>query len=229
MRVRHHTTWGGGGFGPNASFGGHNINSDSLLRRIRPNFKKTSGGSTATVIGAIIMIIGILLFMSPAFTPQATSGSMGPPPLIFVGFFMFPVGAMIIGVGQYGRIKDRKILTLIREIEASERISIQSLSINFVIGTAGTIMLIRRLIETKNLEGYEIIGEMGVAKITAGATPQDFMGAQGANMGFAGSPVGMGQPVGQPAQQRRTHCAGCSAPIRENTGRFCNHCGTKIG
>ena len=229
------STWGGGGWG--GGFGhahGGVVHSGSLLRRIRPNFKNRRAGSRGTIIGILMIVGGLILFMSPAFFPMQYDewGFLVPPPeafiLTIIGFFMFPAGGIVIAVSQMGRFKDRKILTLIQEIEANERVSIQNLSINFTIGTAGTIMLVRRLIETQNLQGYEVIGEVGVARITAQARPQDFtnqgMGVAGG--GTMAQPVG--QPVVQPQPQRRTHCAGCSAPIRENTGRFCQHCGTKV-
>ena len=90
---------------------------------------------------------------------------------------------------------------------------------SFNMDTGAVIRIVAKLIETGNLDGYEIVGEAGVAKTELDADETDFIVAPPAATHVT-------QVIVQ--QPRQTSCPNCGAPITQSSGKFCSHCGTKL-
>lgn len=241
---------------------------DKLHKSIVPNITtvysraKRRSGVLGLLLGIcfIVMIVSIILFITTgertvkkgwenhyeAFGSSFGNTNLHPnmaflPGIVIgaIGFITFIVFVSICGVRV---LKLRTLKTLVSEIQAQEKVSLAHLSISQGFrtpSTASIIRIINRLIETGNIQDYEIIDEVGVARTSAHARPSDFNIAS-----TGGGGIGIGARVGaaisaftnpagtqiqpQPSQPRATHCAGCGSAIKKGSGRFCEFCGTRL-
>lgn len=183
-----------------------------------------------------------------AFGPSIGNTDLHPNFAFLPGIILGAVGLITFIVltstcgARASKLKTLK--ELVFEIGAQEKASLDFLSIRqgFVpLSKAAVIRIINRLIETGNLQDYEVIGEVGVARTSFHAHPSDF------NVIDTGKSVGFGARVGaaisaftnpaaakaqqapqQPPQPRQTHCVGCGSAIKKGSGRFCEFCGTRL-
>jgi len=253
----------------NAISGGNTATADALFKSIVPNIggtyarakKRTTLFSLLIAAGFIVMVVSIILMFTTGersvkkgweghysafganFGNTTISPNMAFLPFAIIGAATFVVFIVLTSKNGMRQSKLGTLNTLVNEIASQEKASLAYLSISqgfSPISKASVIRIINRLIETKNLEGYEVIDEVGVARTDAKAVPSDF------NVVAAPQPVGIGARVGaaisaftnpasdqtqqpaQPAKPRPTHCAGCGSAIKKGSGRFCEFCGTRL-
>jgi|GEM_PF-2934073 len=116
--------------------------------------------------------------------------------------------------------KQKALITIMNEIKGHDKINIADLSINKThsyIGKSTIFLIIKKLVETGNLGGYEVIGVVGVAKTSCRATERDFM-----------SPAHAAGVIVGDVKKRAAKCTGCGAPISKSSDGFCGYCGSRI-
>ncbi|MCL1901207.1 MAG: zinc ribbon domain-containing protein [Firmicutes bacterium] len=112
--------------------------------------------------------------------------------------------------------KSNRLAVLIRHMELLEKYGKLSFDA-FTLGRYGSkdicVKVAAKLIESKNLDGYEIIGDIGVAKIEMHATVKDF------------EPVPL--EVIYKEVKQIYNCPNCGSAITANS-KSCPYCGTKL-
>ena len=139
-------------------------------------------------------------------------------------FIMLPLTITFIGVipfiiFSFSFEKYNKLERLMSDIKEVEKRRFDAVYLKFQLDNDAIIRIVAKLIETGNLEGYEIIGGVGIAKKDLRACEDDFIIVPPATAHIT-------QVIVQ--QPKRTNCAGCGAPITHESGRFCKFCGTKL-
>lgn len=241
---------------------------DNLYKSIVPNIatahrrakRRSTVLSLLLGICFIVMVVSIVLFIATgertvkkgwedhydAFGSNFGNTNLHPNmvflPGIIIGAIGFVISIIFISICGARVLKLRTLKTIVSEIQAQEKASLAHLSISQGFrtpSTASIIRIINRLIETGNIQDYEVIDELGVARTSAHARPSDFNTAS-----TGGGGIGIGARVGaaisaftnpagtqvqpQPSQPRATHCAGCGSAIKKGSGRFCEFCGTRL-
>ena len=180
-------------------------------------------------IGFVVLaILGATVFSRP-FGNQPEWSTLEPMyapnfaimiPAIFGAMIMAVITASYGGMGIY---KINRLIDVLDEIGDNDMAPLALLSMTELVGITPTIAIINKLIQTKNLEGYEVIGQVGVAKITVQARESDFVKqARQSEPSFIGGDT-------QNTSQRRNQCDGCGARITErNRDKFCSFCGGKL-
>jgi len=187
---------------------------------VRPNIERVCATAKLMVVLSGLMIpFGFFMFAFAGFS-AAESQTMGFPPLIPVAMLIFMGGGIMTGVFSVRLAKYNQLKNFIGEIKGHDKISIDSLTLSKYIGKSSVLLLIKRLIQTKNLADYEIIGEVGVAKKSLHATTRDF-----ASRSDNAAPVNAHAPV--EGKKRDHRCPGCGTAIT-HAGRFCDFCGTRL-
>jgi len=147
-------------------------------------------------------------------------------PLVIAGV----VGAIVfltLAISRMTANRRRKALVkIIEKVTLNNKVGMEDLAFcmcnmrPLVNNEEALARIVERLIETKNIEGYEVIGLVGVAKTSLRARESDFVVAQHVNV--------VGGNTTTQEQQRATHCAGCGSAITKESGKFCGFCGTKL-
>ena len=160
-----------------------------------------------------------------------------------VGFFVFLVLAIVLAVRVHRLCALR---TLVREISSVDKVAFDNLSIRrsvYSLSNATTAAVVKKLIDTRNLDGYEVIGELGVAKISFHARESDFPKPQSAvantanaigkavgnitrefTSGFNNTPA----PQKEEAKPKNHRCPSCGSAITTASNRFCEFCRTRL-
>jgi len=187
----------------------------NLAARVRPNMESVNRRATRRIVLSLLLIplaIGVLV---TGIVMSVNSDTFGPSPLIFVGmgciFFSFVLASVMGAL----KIAPSKIVTLMNEVRANEKVALDSLSLSAFAGPAQVSLVVKRLIETGNLSGYELIGDVGVARTSIMARESDFEST--------------------PRPQRRNNrnqggfleCRECGEDVIANSS-FCNHCGEML-
>ena len=182
----------------------------SLLAKVKPNIQGelAKAKRRKNILFACIPLC-MIMFMGGAVLSSVTArGFFWPIPVI--GFIGFGLTGVLLSVAHMNIFKLQALMTLIYEITGLERTSIDNLSLSLTVGKSSVILIIRQLIATRNLDGYELIGEVGVAK-TGTARASDFM------------------PSMQSVSGQFFHtCGRCGAVIGEQGGAFCSYCGARL-
>ena len=139
-------------------------------------------------------------------------------------FFMLPlvitfIGFIFVFIYMFSLEKYNKLENLMNDIKDADKRRFDAMRLIYVLNKDAVMRITEKLIETGNLDGYEIIGDVGVAKTELDATETDFIVAPPAATHVT-------QVIVQ--QPRQTSCPNCGAPITQNSGKFCSHCGTKL-
>ena len=124
---------------------------------------------------------------------------------------LFAGGFALMMLFAWGAERRRHLVALMDEIEKHDRIRIDDLSLKNHLTNAELARLITRLIETKNLVGYTVVAEFGVAKSHLNAQPKDFL-----------CPT----VVASITAPRKSSCDNCGSPVVHDR-KYCGHCGTK--
>lgn len=161
----------------------------------------------------------MILFMGGGILFGVTGGGFGPNfamlPLVFLGFIGFGVCSTLQGVFHLKLARLQLIVDLKHEIEARDKTNLNDLSLSSYIGKNSIIIIIKKLIDTNNLTGYEIIGSMGVAKTELRAKERDFIALSA-------------ERIMAENMTRRFNCPNCGAAITKDTDKFCEFCGTRL-
>lgn len=239
---------------------------DNLYKSIVPNIatahrrakRRSTALSLLLGICFIVMVVSIVLFIATgertvkkgweghydAFGSSFGNTKLHPNmvflPGIIIGAIGFVIFIVFISICGARVLKLRALKTLVSEIQAQEKVSFAHLSISQGFrapSTASIIRIVNRLIETGDLQNYEVIDEVGVARTSIHARSSDFstvnapigIGARvsAAISAFTHPASAQAQPA-QPPQPRATHCAGCGSAIKKGSGRFCEFCGTRL-
>ena len=207
----------GGGFG----YGGRRrgpVNGETLLRRVKPNIVRLYHRYMVLGIISGVGIAGsVAMFMGGGMAGMGNfdAGSFGFSPLVYVGFAGIAICSMLMSL-FFTLAYHKKILKdLLMEIKGHEKVSIENLSLQHV-GRGSLLLIIKKLISTGNLHGYEVVGEVGVARTDIGARVSDFM---------VGGRVAAAPQSSRP---KKNKCDSCGANVTESTGDFCKFCGTRL-
>jgi predicted XRE-type DNA-binding protein len=201
------------------------INPQGLLNMIVPNIaaihKKLN---KRKILFACLIPVSVIMFMGGGILFGTTGSDFGPNfammPIMFLGFFSFPVWGILIGITSMKTASYQVLINLINEISFQDKCHLDSLTLSKMTGRSTVIMAINKLIETGNLPDYEVIGDVGVAKTSLRARVSDFPAAAASAFHPAATPTEVAPS--------RTHCPGCRAPITRQTDRFCPFCGVKM-
>ena len=198
--------------------GNSQVSMTNITAKVKPDMQSANKTATAWLVFSILLIpAGMICFMAPAFTGSFMD-SGGFPPTIFIGMVCFMGGGVLSGVMGIKKAYISQIVNLMNEIKSHDKISIESLSLSTYVGKAQMIMLIKKLIETGNLSEYQVIGEVGVAKITVQARESDFVSTA----------TYVNGPVTVTAHPKPSKCPSCGSPITKDDDKFCDHCGTRL-
>lgn len=218
-------------------------NAESFVDYIKPDiigeFEKGKGrpGRFGLLMGLSIFLFVmsmILMFVTgeevpdPFFGPGTTFTVIEPNLFWLIGVFLGLAGiitfAIKLGLSASKQTKLKILRTTILEIRGRDKVSIESLSINrasfFPISKSTILLILHRLIETGNLDGYEIIGEIGIAKVNSRAKLSDFGGKN--------PPAAVVEEQPQVVTGRRGVCPGCGAGVGRSKGKACEFCGTGL-
>ena len=163
-------------------------------------------------------------------------------PFVIIGAATFVTSIVFTSILGVRVARLHTLNTLVIEIVSQQKASIDFLSIRQgfnPISNVAVVRIINRLIETGNLQDYEVIGEVGVAHTSLHARPSDFnvvntpptLGARvGAAINAFTNPNKQQQPTQPPApeQPRSNRCSGCGSAITKKSGRFCEFCGIRL-
>jgi len=188
-----------------------------LIKLVTPNIHAKNAKTKTAFAFAIagIPICMVLFMLGGALSGVISFGFMA---LTLIGFVGFGICGMVLNVLHLKKEKYKHLIILLDEIKMNDKSIIDNLSITRTIGKNSVIGIIRKLIETKNLEDYEIIGDIGVAQKSLQARVSDFA-------------VVVNKQVIMTAQQepqRPPRCSSCGAAVKQDSGRFCAFCGTKL-
>ena len=136
--------------------------------------------------------------------------------MIFLVTFIGVIPVMVI---LFTSVKIDTSVKLMNEIKKTDKRRLDALFAYHSLGKTQMIAIINKLIETKNLEGYEVIGDVGIAKTELHAAESDFEVAP---------PVYTQVIIQQPLEKRPNNCPNCGAAIKEDSGKFCPFCGTRV-
>jgi len=129
---------------------------------------------------------------------------------------LFMIGGILAGINSQKEQKLKQIILLMNEIKYNDKCFIESLTMTRHKGRSSVAMVIRRLIETGNLDGYSLIGDIAVAKTSLGLSERNFtQGSQ--NIVF--------HPV---SEARSNRCESCGAAKTGGDDKACGFCGTKF-
>jgi len=216
----HHRHWNEG-----HQIHGQAVSGQALLRRVVPNLNALRRRyiMISMFLGLVALgLVGLAILGFTVFArPFGFSGDMTQPNFAIVVPGMF--GAVIMfgiafGYGGSRIFKINRLFEAINEIEGRDKVTIENLSLANFVGVAATTAIIEKLIATGNLKGYEVIGEVGVARVGMRFTEADF-----------GRQVKVVKEVTATAPQpRKTRCDSCGAAVTGRSGRFCDFCGTKL-
>lgn len=194
----------------------------SLVESIKPNVNASHNSAKAKRnLFAVLIPVCMILFMGGFSLAFEIKEPFDPPNFAFLlfgilGFIGFPICGVLMGFFSIKAAKFQIIITLKNEIEAHEKTKLDDLSLSGYIGKNSVVLVINKLIKTGNLVGYEVIGNVGVAKTELRAKERDFV---------TPSTGGYTAPV---ENTRRFKCPNCGAAITEKTGKFCTFCGTRL-
>ena len=152
--------------------------------------------------------------------PEDFSPNLSFLPMVIVGVVLAIV--FLAGISRLA-VKSNKLktlATLTNEIKGHDKVSIEDLSIsktNLHVGNSGIVLIVKKLIETGNLAGYEVIGSVGIAKVSLHATDIDFLPPSEAVNAMVNN-----------VRKRASKCPGCGAPLNKSTGSFCVYCGSRL-
>ena len=192
------------------------VSGNDLLDLVKPNIEAAHKrvSKKAVTFGALIPVC-MVCFM--AGLPLGFMVSWAFIALTPIGFFGFGFCGIMIGVSGSKTFKYKLLVTLKNEIMWNDKISINSLSLSHAVGTSSVIMLVKKMIDTGNLDGYEVIGQVGVAKRSVMARESD----------FAGAPAEPVRVVVDGVRRQLYNCPNCGNAITSGE-RFCDHCGTRL-
>lgn len=204
-------------------------NVGALVESIKPDINSTynSAKNLRTLFIALIPVC-MILFMGGGMLLGMTGSDFGPNlamlPILFLGFFGFGACGALTGVFANKAAKLKLVIDLKNEIEARDKTNLDDLSLSSYVGKNSVILIINKLIETGNLKGYEVVGDVGVARTELRAKERDFVSKAVVDaLQVANENMRSAQNT-----QKRYRCPGCGAPITEQTGKFCTFCGVRL-
>ena len=162
--------------------------------------------------------LGFILFFLGGITAVSTM-SMGFPPLIIIGFILFGASGFFAASWGSKAAAAGCYVSLMQQIKGTDKILIKNLSFAPAVREADTLNAVKGLLRTNNLYGYEIIGDIMVAKTSLNIKIEDIL----PNTPNAEKVVIFKEKT-KPAY---TKCPECGAAFGENE-KFCSYCGARI-
>lgn len=203
------------------------ITGDALLKKISPDMQAERAKVWGITIFMIILILGCIALAVLGATvfakPWGFSGTMTQPNFAIMIPGAFGTVIMIgltAGFSGYQFAKLSKINETIREIKARDKALISDLMLAPVIGTGMMVAVVRKLIDTGNLSGYTMVGDIAVAKTELNLRESDFI--------VSGTVV-RERVVEKVIEKkaRPTRCPSCGGSIGQDE-RYCPYCGGKL-
>ena len=192
-----------------------------LLRNVKPNMKSTyKAAKIRTGLCACLIPVGFILFVTGGFM-GVSSFNPGFPPGVLIGFFMFGAGGFLTVFSSISIAKLKHLIGLIDEIQGHDKVSLESLSLHGTIGKSSLMLIIKKLINTGNLNEYELIGESGVAKKSIQARENDFTSTTSTATATASA-----WAENTPPPPKR--CPNCGASVTEKNERTCRFCNSRL-
>jgi len=219
----------GGGFNHHhhhhGHHGNHHITTGTwMLDFIKPNMAaaRRRYRSLAIFCGLMIPVCMVLFIVLPMVQLGVFSDSLdvssGFPSLIIIPFIGFGAFGMLTGYFGMRSHKAKLVMDIVTEATSKDKTSIATMTISKHMGENFGFLVVQKLIETQNLNGFRLIGEVGIAREGMKACESDF--------------VTLSAPAAQPVAAspskpaRATKCPNCGAGTRNE--KFCRFCGTGL-
>jgi len=177
---------------------------------------KYSRLKTRVILFALCIPLCMILFMCGGVLTGVT-GNFAFIALTVIGFFCFPVSGIAVGITTAKAAAAKRTLGIIDEIYAKDCTYIKDLSLASHIGENKTLVLVKRLIETKNVEFYEVVGDIAVAKTELRLKVSDLI-KKADSTSISTINVIANKP---------SRCLSCGSAITDNS-KFCSYCGSRL-
>ena len=178
-----------------------NFSSIDFVSLVGPNMEGIYSQTRRKVKASVTLVILAFILFIPTF------GVTMP---------LFIVGGILASINSHREQKLKQIILLMNEIRYNDKCFIENLTLTRYKVQSSVAMIIRRLIETGNLEGYSIIGDIAVAKTSLRLSEKNFTHGS-SNIIF--------HPVSEPQSNR---CESCGAPKAGYDDKRCSFCGTRF-
>ncbi len=162
------------------------------------------------------VVAGFILFALGGFTAVMTEGRTFA--VAVIGFILFGAGGVLSGINTGKKQAIAMYVSALNEIKLKEVCYFSELHIGKISGDGVAAAVIQRLIDTGNLQGYEIIGGRAVAKASLALKPSDLSPPASPAQGQA-SVVYI-----RDEREIETKCSNCGADFQANE-KFCSYCG----
>ncbi len=216
------------------------------VKLIKPNIMRRK------TVAKALMVLGILI-VAGGFVGFAVTGAMlgmrgggkgfGQFGFIFIPFFAVPFGVFFAAFSSAKLNGYNTLASIVELIKMSDRSIIDAVVpeaasrvvVNNVYGTSGYVdpqklLIVKKLIETGNLEGYEVVADKVVAKcgtLTESEAEEmfdEYVSSKTPAFGFAAMPSAFTAAAEKPVIVK---CPDCGAPVGDNE-KFCQYCGRRL-
>lgn len=191
----------------------------AVSKYVKPDMdKKVKSYTALSVFGFILGIAGFVSFALFGILVVVRFG-FEYFPYIVIPFVCFPAGMATGMVSLAKKAQFKALLGVAEQIKQYDRVLI----VKLVPSAAGTyfasdyVLLIKKLIETKNLEGYEVVADVVVAKTELHVSEYDAKQEYEEYVKLQNGIVEEEEVI--------TECPSCGAPVENLDAKFCQYCG----
>jgi len=201
------------------SFSYYQNNSTNYERNIVPNMaEKFQTLKRRRTLLFVCMPLCMIFFMGGGVLSGVTQ-NFAFIAFVPIGFFGFAATGIALSFISNKITSVQSVVSLIGEINARDCTYFKDLSLARYVGENKILIIVKKLITTKNIDGYETVGDIAVAKKELYLKPSDLINnsTQG---GSDSSKINL-------TVNRPTKCPNCGSAVTDNS-QFCSYCGSKL-
>lgn len=197
--------------------GTQNIGAMNLDSNIVPNMtERCIKLKRRMVFLGLCIPICMVLFMGGAILSGVT-GNFAFIAFTPIGFFGFAATGVFLGLTGQKMSGAKFVVETIDEIYAKDCTYIKDLFLAQHIGVNKTLIIVKKLIQTKNIDFYEVVGDVAVAKTELRLKAKDLIKNTASEV-----PTNINIITDKP-----TKCPSCGSAITDNS-KFCSYCGSRL-